>query len=136
MSRPIGRYHIENFISDLLKQGYEPEKLLPLVIGYNVYVRHELCFALERTNPKSSDFYDGKVTDYLGNTYEINQREAIALYETGRLLGDTNKRSNADNVAYLKSLGKDVNVGEKWLQLKNGEPQIVDVIGIIYGKDV
>ena len=91
---------------------------------------------MERTNPKSSDIYIGKVVDYFGNEYKVNQKEAIALYETGRMLGDTNKRSNADNVSYLKSIGKKVNVGEKWLQLKDGEPQIVDVFGVLYGKEV
>ena len=135
LSRPIGLYHIENFVQDLLKLGYVPEILLPMVLGYNVYVTHELCFALEHKKPNVNDVYEGKITDYIGNEYYINQKEAIALYESGRLLGDTNKRTNADNVNYLKSIGKEVYVGERWLQMKNGKPQIVDVEGLLIGEE-
>ena len=65
----------------------------------------------------------------------MNQKQAIALYESGRLLGDTNKRTNADNVKYLKSIGKFVYTGERWLQLKDRKPQIVDAYGTILGKE-
>lgn len=133
LSRPIGAYHIESFIEDLLNLGYEPTELLPMILGYNVYVTHGLCFALEHKRPNTADVYEGYVTDYLGKTEKVVQKEAIALYETGRLLGDTNKRTNADNVNYLKSIGKEIYVGERWLQVKNGKPQIVDVNGLIYG---
>ena len=132
LSRPIGKYHIENFIEDLLKSGYEPIEVLPMVLGYNVYVTHALSFALEHKKPKVDSVYDGIVVDYLGKETHAVQKEAISLYESGRLLGDTNKRTNADNVAYLRSIGKEVNVRERWLQLdENGVPEIVDVEGVI-----
>lgn len=134
LSRPIGVYHIEDFISELL-DDYEPGEVLPMCLGYNVYVKHELCFALEHKQPKSSANFKGTVVDYLGNSCEVNQKQAIALYETGRLLGDTNKRTNADNVKYLKSIGKFVYTGERWLKLKDRKPQIVDVDGMILGKE-
>lgn len=133
LSRPIGAYHIEDFISELL-EDYSPEELLPMVLGYNVYVTHELCFALEHRKPNADDMYEGDVTDYLGNTYHVCQNEATALYESGRMLGDTNKRTNADNVNYLKSIGKHVHVGERWLQMKDGKPQIADAEGVLYEK--
>lgn len=133
LSRPIGRYHIEDFISELL-EDYEPEELLPMVLGYNVYVKHELCFALEHRKPNAIDVYEGDITDYLGKTYHVSQNEATALYESGRMLGDTNKRTNADNVNYLKSIGRNVYVGERWLQMKDGKPQIVDAEGVLYEK--
>ena len=135
LSRPIGYYTIENFIEDLLDMGYKPEVLLPMILGYNVYVTHDLCFALEHKNPDVNDYYDGFITDYLGNEYEVHQKEAIALYESGRLLGDTNKKTNYDNVEYLKSIGKLVYTGERWLTLKEGKPQIIDVEGVLYGKE-
>lgn len=133
LSRPIGYYHIEDFLSELLDY-YKPEELLPMVLGYNVYVTHDLCFALEHKKPKANDFFEGKVIDYLGNEYEVNQRETIALYESGRMLGDTTKRTNSDNVKYLRSLGKYVYTGERWLTLDEGEPKIIDVEGVLYEK--
>lgn len=133
LSRPINAYHIEDFISELL-EDYEPDDLLPMVLGYNVYVTHALSFALEHKRPDIDSIYEGDVVDYLGNKIHVCQNEAVALYESGRLLGDTNKRTNADNVNYLKSLGKFVYTGERWLQLDGRKPQIVDVEGVLYEK--
>ena len=136
LSRPIGIYNIEDFISDLLKMGYEPGELLPMILGYNVTVAHELCFALEHRKPNSDDFYEGDVTDYMGKTHHVFQREAVALYESTRLLGDTNKRTNADNVKYLESIGTHVHVGERWLQLsENMKPIIIDCEDVLYGEE-
>lgn len=131
LSRPLGMYHIEDFISELLEK-YEPKELLPMVLGYNVHVAHELCFALEHKKPDVNDWYEGVITDYLGNETKVCQREATALYESERVLGDTNKRTNADNVSYMKGLGKNVFVGERWLEHKNNEPKITNMEGVIY----
>lgn len=136
LSRPIGIYNIEDFIYDLLNIGYSPYELLPMILGYNVCVSHELCFALEHKKPKCSDVYEGDVTDYLGNTYHVKQKECIALYDSSRMIGDTNKRTNADNVNYLKTLGKEVYVGERWLRLSdNRKPIIVDCDSVLFGKE-
>ena len=126
LSRPIGKYTIENFIEDLLKEGYKPDEILPNVLGYNVYVTHSLCFALEHHVPYCNDVFVGEVTDYLGNTYEVNQIEAISLYESGRYLGEYLKKTNAENIRYLENVRGDyVDTSEKWLQLNNGKPEII-----------
>ena len=134
LSRPIGEYHIENFVTDLIEQGNDIRELLPNVLGYNVYVTHELCFALEHYVPKANDIFDDVVTDYLGNSFQCCQPEAISLYESGRMLGDTNKRTNADNVRYLRERGVYINDDEKWLRMKDGKPQIVNVMKVLYGE--
>ena len=126
LSRPIGQYTIENFIEDLIKAGYDVEELFQNVLGYNVFVTHDLCFALEHYNPKCNDIIDTEITDYLGNTYDVCQTEAIALYDSGRQLGDTAKRTNADNLKYLQTVQNlEIDDSEKWLQLIDGEAQIV-----------
>ena len=132
LSRPIGVYNIEDFISDLIKK-YDVEEILSCILGYNVFVTHELCFALEHKRPYCNDVFEDDVTDYLGNTYHVCQIEAIALYDAGRYLGDTLKRTNADNLKYLKDIQKlDIDDSEKWLQLKDGIPQIVIGGEIVY----
>ena len=68
----------------------------------------------------------------MGDEDEVEQHEAVALYESERLLGDTNKRTNADNVNYMKSIGKEVFTGERWLVLKDRKPKIVDLEGNEY----
>lgn len=132
LSRPIGVYNIEDFIYDLCNM-YSAEEILPMVLGYNVHVAHELCFALEHRKPDANEYYDGVIEDYLGNKVEVHQKQATALYESERLLGDTNKRTNADNVNYLKKLDRKVYDGERWLRLENGKPIISNFDGILFG---
>lgn len=107
MSRPEGIYNIDNALNDFIKAGYSIENILQKVLGYNIYVDNSICHALERTSPKSNDIYCDYVTDYLGNTYKVDSTEAIALYNVGRLLGDTLKVTNACNVNYNKHIYKD-----------------------------
>lgn len=126
LSRPPGAYTIEDFTEDLLKEGYSPFELLPVILGYNVFVTHELSFALEHKRPYCNDVFEGMVTDYLGNEYEVCQTEAIALYDCGRCLGDSLKQSNAENIQYLRNVQHmDIDDSEKWLQLKDEKPEII-----------
>ena len=134
LSRPYNVYNIEDFINDLLKK-YKPDEILPNILGYNVYVTHELSFALEHKQPSCNDLFNEIVTDYLGNTYQVCQTEAIALYESGRFLGDTLKTTNMENVKYLKEVQKlDIDDSEKWLQLnrKTKKPEIVIGGKVVY----
>lgn len=132
LSRPLDAYNIINFIEDLLKH-YDVEEILPNILGYNVFVTHDLCFALEHKRPYCNDIFDEDVTDYLGNTYHVCQTEAISLYDSGRYLGDTLKKTNADNLKYLIGVQHmDVDDSEKWLQLKDGKPEILIGGEVVY----
>ena len=126
LSRPLDAYTVEDFTEDLLKEGYSPFELLPVILGYNVFVTHELSFALEHKRPYCNDVFEGMVTDYLGNEYEVCQTEAIALYDSGRCLGDSLKQTNAENIQYLRNIQHmEVDDSEKWLQLRNDKPEII-----------
>ncbi len=135
LSRPIGMYTIENFIHDLASK-YSYKEILPWVLSYNVNISHNLCFTLERKKPSTNEMLEDEITDYLGNTYKCRCRKAIALYESGRIIGDTNKRTNIENVMYLRSLGKIVDDGEKFLSVRNGKAIIESVEGIKYEKNI
>lgn len=139
LSRPENEYHIEHFISDLIQDGYSPEEILPNILGYNVYVTHDVCHALEHKKPNANDFCDEFVKDYLGNETHVFQPMAIALYESGRMLGDTNKRTNAENVRYLKERGLYISDNEKWLEIRKVGNKIYPLVtneeGILYGHE-
>lgn len=125
LSRPPKMYHIELFIKDMLKNGYDIHEILPLILGYNVFVTHDICHALEHKRPKVTDTLDINITDYLGDTYRVNQTQAIALYNSGRMLGDTSKKTNYDNVKYLRDIQKiNIDDSEKWLEYVNNKPRI------------
>lgn len=124
LSRPQNTYHIEHFINDTLNK-IPAKELLPLVLGYNVFVDNSIAHALEHKRPAFIDKVDEDVTDYLGNTYHVNTYASIALYPTGRWLGDTIKRVNRDNLEYLQNVYKrNVPTEQRFVQLKDGKPEL------------
>lgn len=109
LSRPADAYTIESFIEDLLKL-HDPAQVLPAVLGYNVHIPFEIAHALEHTQPDISDVMDMTITDYLGHTAHVTAHRSIALYPSGRMIGDTTKRVNAYNLKYVS-----VDDSLKWL---------------------
>lgn len=113
LSRPEGGYTIERWFADMMARGYEPATLMLSVLGYNVTLTNDVCHALEHRKPLFAERIDTEVTDYLGETREVQAHEAISLFPTSRKMGDTLKTVNADNVAYLRAAGVDVDTTER-----------------------
>lgn len=101
LSRPSGMFNMETFIT-LLCNKYGVEKVLPMCIGFNVFVSPSLSHALEKHHPKVSDIFNGEVTDYLGNTNAVYAHESDALYSSGRWLGETLKSTNVECINLLR----------------------------------
>ena len=120
LSRPIGAYTVEDFCNDFLNT-MDAEELFPLILGYNTTIAYDLCFGLERTQPKTSTIFDSDVIDYLGNTTHVHAHEAISLYESPRTIGSTLAHVNHQNVLYLESHGNDVDWTPKNLYVENGK---------------
>lgn len=106
LSRPLGAYHIEHVMRDLQRGGYTPEQVMAETLGYNVNVASSVSFALQTVRPRVGERFVGTVTDYLGKTVRVDAYAAVALYPTDRMLGDTCKRSNRENVEYLLRMGR------------------------------
>lgn len=120
LSRPDGAYHIGTWVSDMMARGHDPRELLPLAFGYNVTIQHEVCHALERTQPRFRDPFFASVCDYTGKTSQVDTHQAIALFATNRRIGDLMKNQNRDNVAYLaEHYGREVSTGEKILTVEH-----------------
>lgn len=119
ISRPKGSYTIENLVNDLSNVA-SFEEVAPMILSYNTLIGHSICHMLQRTHPSIEDMIDDDITDYLGNKSHVTAYEAIALYPSGREIGETSKRANAENIAYMKKLGKNVD--------KLSSVKIVDVI--------
>lgn len=101
LARPRDEYHIERFIADL--STYDNiERVLQLCVGYNVYVSHGICHALEAHRPSVADRYVGTVKDYNGCICAVDVHESVCLYPTGRWLGETLKQANAMTVEFLR----------------------------------
>lgn len=106
LSRPLGAYHIEHVMRDLQRGGYTPEQVMSGTLGYNVNVASSVSFALQTVRPQVGERFVGTVTDYLGKTMRVDTYAAVALYPTDRMLGDTGKQSNRENVEYLLRMGR------------------------------
>jgi hypothetical protein len=130
LSRPDGAYTIIDWYDGMRAQGFDARELMPLAMGYNVTITHEVCHALERTRPKYHDTVWCKVTDYLGNECQIDAHQAIALYATNRRLGDLLKYANEDNVRYQRErYGREVSTDEKVVTVDYDYPLALALCG-------
>lgn len=134
LPRPDGMYTIENFANDMLL-SYPPEKVLPLCLGYNEFVKPCLSFSLETHRPKPTDVFDSWVTDYRGIRRHVVAHESNALYAAARVLGDLNKSVNRDSITYvMNEYNRNIDDREKILDLdKEGNPCIY-IDGNLYMK--
>ena len=116
LSRPEGMFTIEDFINEMLEAGNDTESVLKNVLGYNIHVSNEIAHALEGHKPNATDVFNGEITDYLGKTTKVVAHESQALYPVSRILGETSKPSNADNIRYLREkYGKEPDTSLRYL---------------------
>ena len=125
LPRPIGAYHIETFINELVNKNakkYGIEYVLQNSFGFNIFVSNPICHTLETYHPLVTDMYNGDITDYQGNTTHVCVHESNSLYPTGRWLGDLFKFTNLSSVVYLREkYGKNIDDTTRYLYRgKNG----------------
>lgn len=101
LARPVGTYTIVDWYEDAVKK-HGAKWALRHGLGYSTIVSSDLCHMLQRTSPLATDTVEADVTDYTGRTCHISQHEAIALYDTGKLVGDTFNRVNGETLIYLE----------------------------------
>lgn len=120
LSRPDGAYTIESWLDDM-SALYGFDKIAPLAMGWGVRVSNDVCHALEHARPRCDAVFDDAVRDYLGDVHDVTSREAIALYDADRVLGDTSKRGNERTVRYLeRHYGRRVDLRGRCICLENG----------------
>lgn len=132
LPRPDGMYTIEDFIADLMRAGHGFAETVQMSLGYDVLVAYEICHTLQRNRPHVWDRYVGAVTDYRGETARVDAPEAIALYPSGRWLGESDKQANGENIAYLRNVyNRNVETTPRELVMQDGKPKIVSIDGEI-----
>lgn len=132
LPRPDNMFTAESFIDWFLERGVSFETVASLALGYNVLVDYEICHTLMRTSPDVSDRYVGLVRDWRGCDSHVDSPESIALYPSGRWLGESGKQSNYENMRYLARVyNRNVINESRELTYKNGTPQIVSFDGKI-----
>lgn len=132
LPRPDGMYTIEDFVSEIIRAGHGFAETIRLALGYDVLVDYEICHMLQRNRPHVWDRYVGTVTDYRGTTYYVDAPEAIALYPSGRWLGESDKQANGENISYmLSTYNRNVETTSRELIVRDGRPMIVSIDGEI-----
>lgn len=132
LPRPDGAYTAEDFIRDLMESGYDFADVVRMALGYDVLVDYEICHTLQRNRPHVWDRYVGVVTDYRGEAARVDVPEAIALYPSGRWLGESDKQANGENIAYLRNVyNRNVETIPRELVIQDGKPRIVSIDGEI-----
>lgn len=132
LPRPDGVYTIEDCIEDIMRMGHGFAETVRLALGYDVLVDYEICHTLQRNRPHVWDRYVGTVTDYQGMTYHVDAPEAIALYPSGRWLGESDKQANGENLAYMRDVyNRIVETLPRELIVRDGRPMIVSIDGEI-----
>lgn len=130
LPRPDGVYTIEDFMDDVMRAGHGFAETVSLAIGYDVLVDYGICHTLQRGRPRVWDRYIGDVTDYRGVTCHVDAPEAIALYPSGRWLGESDKQANAENLAYMRDVyNRNVETFPRELVVRDGRPMIVSIDG-------
>lgn len=132
LPRPDGVYTIEDFIADLMHAGHGFREAVQISLGYDVLVDYEICHTLQRNRPHVCGRYVGTVTDYRGATYHVDAPEAIALYPSGRWLGESDKQANGENLTYIRNTyNRNVETTPRELIMRDGRPMIVSIDGEI-----
>lgn len=132
LPRPDGVYTIEDFIADVMRTGHGFRETVQMSLGYDVLVDYDICHTLQRNRPHVWDKYVGTVTDYQGATYHVDAPEAIALYPSGRWLGESDKQANGENLTYLRNMyNRIVETMPRELIVRDGKPMIVSIDGEI-----
>lgn len=132
LPRPDGVYTIEDCIEDIMRMGRGFAETVRLSLGYDVLVDYEICHTLQRNRPHVWDRYVGTVTDYRGATCHVDAPEAIALYPSGRWLGESDKQANGENLAYMRDVyNRTVETLPRELIVRDGRPMIVSIDGEI-----
>lgn len=132
LPRPDGVYTIEDCIEDIMCMGHGFAETVRLALGYDVLVDYEICHTLQRSRPHAWDRYVGTVTDYRGETCHVDAPEAIALYPSGRWLGESDKQANGENLSYMaRAYNRHVETTPRELIVRDGRPMIVSIDGEI-----
>lgn len=129
LPRPAGVFNIENFIEHMFANN-NPADVLKLSIGFNSVVDVELAYTLETHQAQAQDVVKTTVTDYLGNSEEIEMHESNALYPVPRFLGSVEMFGNMQTLTYLESvLHKQLEKRLRFLSIEDNRPVIKTASG-------
>lgn len=93
-----------------MNMGWSFSEVCDLFLGFNVTYANDVIRLNARSFPEWGDVFYEKVTDYLGNTYQVAEPAALALYPMSKTINDTNNADNRNNLVFALENRPSVNV--------------------------
>ena len=129
--------HIGTWLDGMLNRGFDPERLLPLALGYNTTITNDVCHALDHHKPSFAETIDRDVIDYTGKRSHVSTYQAIALFPTNRRIGDLMKTANDDNVRYLRErYGRTPDTTEKVISVEYNYAYAFALMGKVWNINI
>lgn len=119
VSRPATQYTLEDIADRLLDEGFAPEHIIWLLMGYNTTYDSSVSYLLGHRKPLYASKIDENITDYTGKTSHVNVNESIALYPISKEIGDDTVATNRNNITYARKHGNDPRVDPVEIQQDN-----------------
>ena len=101
---------IDGYADRLYRLGYSFSDVCDTLLGYNVTYANDVIRLNGRKFPQWGDMVSERVTDYLGNTSQVTQPAALALYPMTKTLNDTSGNENAVNAEIARANNEHVNI--------------------------
>jgi hypothetical protein len=97
---PTKSEHLENDIEriadEMVSSGSTFGDVCRSLLGYNVIYAPDVTGLNQRICPPWASYFTGTVTDYLGNTANVCEPAALALFPMSKMIGDTDVRANSE----------------------------------------
>lgn len=104
-----GDHSYKKLANRLYKDGYTFDSIASLLIGYNVIIDPSITGLNGRHVPIWGDFINQEVTDYYGNTTNVNAVSCLHISEMSKIIGNTDDKENAINCTYAKKNNPNIN---------------------------
>lgn len=114
------------FADYLYRQGWTFSQICSLLLGYNVTIDPSITKINGRTPPEWGERFRETVTDWRGDSYEVDEPAALALFAMPKTVGSIENEDNAINAEIAKVNNPAINTTPVLLYWEPGEvPEVI-----------
>ena len=106
--RREGTGSLEDVCADLESQGMGFSEICGCVLGYNTVIAPDVTKLNARTIPKFASVFEGRVTDWRGDAYEVESPRAIGIAPMSKTIGGFANPDNRENALRTRINNPDV----------------------------
>lgn len=130
---PAGVSHVEmnlNAIAnDMLANGSSFDDVCNELLGYNLTIANSITGLNMRAFPEWGAWYTGTITDYKGDSYDVAEPYALALFPMAKTINDTTNPENRGNYDIAYSHNEHIADRPRLLYFARGKYHIEEMQG-------